>query len=270
MRYYYDSQYSNGGEVSFDRSNQAYEKALSLDPNLIFARGQLITNHVERGELVKAYLDAQALVGNRPEAASAHFTLAYVLRYAGMLEGSTEECDRAVHLDPGNYIFRSCAWAFIYLGKTDRAREFVKLDENSEWARYVQPSILLREGKLAEARMAAKQMPTQARYRRALVEACLGLQPRSELDRLAAAAEQSFPNGDDPEPLYLDGTLFAFAGKMKAAYRSLRNAISQNYCSNDALENDPLLSKLRNQPEFQDLLTAARACQKPLLDLARR
>ena len=35
----------------FQRSNQAYERALKLDPNRIFAVGQLITNRVERGEL---------------------------------------------------------------------------------------------------------------------------------------------------------------------------------------------------------------------------
>jgi len=266
LRYYWDSEYSTGGEQSFDRSNQAYEKALALDPNLIFAKGQLITNNVERGELAKAYFDAQELVRSRPENASAHFTLAYVYRYAGMLNESAQECDLGLGLDPGNFLFRSCAWAFIYLGNTERAREFVKLDENSEWARYVQPYIFLREGKLAEARNAAKVMPTQARYRRTLVEACLGLQPRSELDRFATAAEQSSPSHDDPEPMYSEGTLFAFAGKTKAAYRSLRNAINHNYCSYTALETDPLLSKLRGQPEFQDLVAAARTCQRPILD----
>jgi hypothetical protein len=45
----------------------------------------------------------------------------------------------------------------------------------------------------------------------------------------------------------------------------LRLAIEQNYCSYSALENDPLLDKLRATPEFRDLLKAARLCQEPLL-----
>ena len=59
----------------------------------------------------------------RPENADARFALSYVFRYAGMLEESTQECDTAIALDPGNYVFRSCAWAFAYLGKPERAMD---------------------------------------------------------------------------------------------------------------------------------------------------
>src|SRR5262252_2158796 len=44
LRCYYDADYSDGGEVMFQRSNKAYERALELDPDLIGAAGQLITN----------------------------------------------------------------------------------------------------------------------------------------------------------------------------------------------------------------------------------
>ena len=157
----------------FQRSNEAYERALALDPNLSIAAGQLIANRVERGELGKAYQAAEALVKQRPESAQAHFTLSYVYRYAGMLEQSTRECNAALAIDPGNYTFRSCAWAFMELGETARAKDFVRLDAGSEWAAYVTPSILLREGKIAEAKEAVKQMATAPRYHRDLLEACL-------------------------------------------------------------------------------------------------
>jgi TolB-like protein/Tfp pilus assembly protein PilF len=133
IRYYYDSQYSSGGEETFQKSNSSYERALALDQNLNFAAGQLITNRVERGELAKAYAEARALLKRRPQSAQAHFTLGYVYRYAGMLEDSTLECETALRLDPGNYFFRSCAWAFLYFGDTTNAREFVNLDAGSEW-----------------------------------------------------------------------------------------------------------------------------------------
>ena len=48
LRYYYDSQYSNGGEDSFQRSNAACERALALDPKLILAAAQLVTNKWSR------------------------------------------------------------------------------------------------------------------------------------------------------------------------------------------------------------------------------
>jgi len=174
LRYYFDATYSTGGEPMFQRSNTAYERALARDPNLIFAAGQLITNRVERGELGKAYEEAVALVKRRPESAQAHFTFGYVLRYAGMLEESTRECDTALALDPGNYQFRSCAWAFMELGKFDRAMDFVRLDAGSEWFASVMPSLLLREGKLAEAREAVKHMSAAPPFfHRDLLMACL-------------------------------------------------------------------------------------------------
>src|SRR5260370_13688211 len=85
LRYYYDSQYSNGGEAMFQRSNAALERALALDPNLVSAASTLITNRVERGELAKAYKDAKALVERDPENPAAHFALSCVLHYRGVL-----------------------------------------------------------------------------------------------------------------------------------------------------------------------------------------
>ena len=100
------------------------ERALALDPNLIVAAAQLITNRAERGEIGNAYAEASALVKRRPDSAYAHFALGYVLRYVGLLEESAHECDTALALDRGNYQFRSCAWAFVQLGQPTRAMEF--------------------------------------------------------------------------------------------------------------------------------------------------
>jgi TolB-like protein len=265
IRYYYDSQYSSGGEEAFQKSNADYERALALDPNLVFAAGQLITNRVERGELTKAYQEARILVKQRPESAQAHFTMGYVERYAGMLEDSIRECDAALHLDPGNYFFRSCAWAFLYMGKTQRAWEYVHLDAGSEWANWVTPSILLREGKMSEARDAVTKVLPTPRYHRDLLEAVVGIRPSSELDRMARESTTLVAAGEDSETSYQQGSELAIAGKKDAALHLLRMAIEQNYCSYSALENDPALDKVRASPEFAELLKAARFCQEPLL-----
>jgi len=265
IRYYFDSQYSSGGEDAFQKSNAAFERALILDPNLILAAGQLINHRVEREDLTKAYKEARALVKRRPQGAQAHFTLAYVDRYAGLLEDSSRECDAALRLDPGNYLFRSCAWTFLYMGQPERAREFVQLDAGSEWASWVTVSILIEEGKAKEARDVLKKVPATARYHRDLAEAVLGVRPQPELDRIAQEDTTSLAVGDDPENSYYQGSLLAYAGKKDAAVHMLRLAIEQNYCSYSALKSDPLLDKLRAAPEFAELLKAARSCQQPVL-----
>jgi TolB-like protein len=262
VRSYYDADYSNGGEDMFQRSNKASERALALDPNRIVAAGQLITNRVERGELTKAYEAAQALVKSRPESGQAHFTMSYVLRYAGMQEEAARECNNALEISPGNYYFRSCAWAFMEIGQTQRAMDFVNLDTGSEWAAYVKPSILLREGKLAEARDGVKKISNNPRYHRDLFEACLGMRPSSELDRVASDTETSVLAEPDPEPWYYEGTIMAYCGKPDIALHMINAAVAQNYCSYSALLSDPLLAKMRSSKEFDAVLTAAHECQE--------
>jgi TolB-like protein len=264
VRCYYDADYSDGGEPMFQRSNKACERAMELDPNRIVASGQLIENRVERGELGKAYQAAEALVKRRPDSAQAHFVMSYVYRYAGMLQQAANECNTALALDPGNYGFRSCAWAFMEMGNPQRAADFVRLDAGSEWAAYATPSILLREGKIPETREAVKRMPSTPLYHRDLLESCLQLRPAADLDRMAHEAETSLPTERDVETWYYQGALFAYCGKKQAAFHMLQSAIGQNYCSYENLLSDPLLAKLRTDTGFDKVLSSARGCQEAM------
>jgi serine/threonine protein kinase/tetratricopeptide (TPR) repeat protein len=261
LRYYYDATFSDGGEEMFQHSNTSCQRALGLDPNLIIAASQLITNRVERGELSKAYEEATALVKRRPDSALAHFTLSYVFRYAGMLEDSARECDNALALNPANYQLRSCAWAFMQLGRTERARDFLRLDTGSEWAAWVTPHLLLREGKVNEAREAAKRMSSNPRYHRDLMEACLQPQPPANIDKLVQETEASTLAEADPEEWYHQGALLAYCGKKDAAFHMLGMAIQQNYCSYSNLLSDPLVRNLHSDRKFDEVLTAAHNCR---------
>ncbi len=263
-RYYYDSTYGGGGEQMFQQSNRAYEKALALDPNLVSAASHLITNRVERGDLSHAYDEASDLVRRRPQSADAHFALSYVLRYAGMTEQATQECDKALSLDPGDFGFRSCAFAFLELGKADRALDFVRLDPGSEWAAWLMPSVYLAQGNVAQARQSVKDVGKAQVYHRELLTACTQPQRPPDIDRIAREAENSVMTELDPEQWYRVGALLAYCGQKETALRLLRNAVQQNYCAYSPLLEDPLLKDLRKDTEFNQVLTAASNCQASL------
>jgi serine/threonine protein kinase/tetratricopeptide (TPR) repeat protein len=265
LRYYYDSTFSDGREEMFQQSNSAYERALGLDPNRIVAAGQLIVHRVERGELNKAYAQAQELVHRRPENAPAHFTLSYVSRYAGKLEEAAHECDAALAIDPGNYLFRSCAWVFLELGKLDRVPDYERLDAGSEFAGFVTVNRLLREGKLEEARQAVRRVPINARDHREFLEACLQPASGADLGKLATKTETAVLAEPDPEKWYQEGAIMAFCDKKDIALGMIGRAIQQNYCAYSALQSDPLLGKVRAIAGFGQLLSAARACQNNAL-----
>jgi eukaryotic-like serine/threonine-protein kinase len=264
LRYYYDSAFSNGGEEIFQRSNAAYERALALDPNRELAASNLIVNRVERGELGRAYDAATDLVRRRPQSADAHFALSYVLRYAGMLERATQECNTARSLDPGNFNFRSCAFVFLELGKTDRAMDFVHLDAGSEWAAWATPYVYLAAGNVAQARESAKNVAKASFYHRELLVACTAAQRPADMDRIVREAESSVLTEPDAEEWYTMGALMAYCGQNDAALRLLKAAVQQNYCAYSALLEDPLLKNLRKETAFNDVLTAGSKCQETL------
>ena len=264
QRYYFDSTYGGGGEAMFQRSNAAYERALSLDPNRVAAASNLIVNRVERGELGRAYDAATDLVRRRPQSADAHFALSYVLRYAGMQEKATQECNTARSLDPGNFSFRSCAWAFMELGQTDRAMDFVHLDAGSEWAAWATPYVYLTAGNVMQAREAVKNVAKASFYHRDLLVACTQAQRPGDMDRIVREAESSVMTEPDPEAWYHVGALMAYCGQKDAALRLLKAAVQQNYCAYSALLGDPLLKGLRKETAFNEVLTAASTCQETL------
>jgi TolB-like protein len=264
LRYYYDSMYGGGGEQMFQRSNSAYERALALDPNRELAAGELITNRVSRGELGRAYDAATDLVRRRPQSADAHFALSYVLRYAGMQEKATQECNAARSLDPGNFNFRSCALAFLELGKTDQAMDFVHLDAGTEWAAWLTPYVYLAAGNLTQARESVKYVAKGPFYHRDLLVACTQAQRPPDLDRIVREAEASTLAEPDPEQWYLTGAVMAYCGQKDAALRLLKAAVQQNYCAYSALLEDPLLKDLRKDTAFNEVLTAGSTCQQTL------
>jgi eukaryotic-like serine/threonine-protein kinase len=263
-RYGYDSAYSNGGEVMYQRSNAAFERALLLDPNYIYAAGGLVTNLVDRGELGKAYADAKALVERHPENVEAHFALAYVLRYGGAMEESAHECDTALALDSGNFGLRSCAFTFDQLGNYARAMDFLRLDAGSQWSSSNVIRHYIRDGKLAQARdLSHKQSGSLGA---GVLSACIDapLSPNTaNLAREYAATELADP---DPEVRYEVAPDLLFCGQRELALGLLKSSIGAgHFCAYEGLKNDSVFAPLRGLPEFNQLLTAAKQCQTDFL-----
>ena len=269
LRYYYSAAYGDGGESMLRRSDAATERALALNPNLISASAWLIARQTDTGDTAHAYAQASALVKRRPSSAMAHFALAYVLRYAGLLDDAARECDSALALDPGNYQLRSCSGPFVQLGQTQRAMDFVRLDAGSEYAAMQTAAILLGQGKLAEARQAAQKASPSPLNGRDLTQSCLGPKyatPHSpQCDHAAQKIEAAAQAGSDIEPLYSVGALLSYCGQKDASVRLLKKAVEKNYCAYTALQTDPLLVKLRGTPEYGELLSSAKTCQNKFL-----
>lgn len=270
LRYYYDSQYSSGGEYVFDRASEAYKRAVELDSNYVMGYAHLVRSRVERGNITEAYSEALELVRRRPDNAQAHFTLSYVLRYAGLLNQAAKECDTALSLDPGNYGLRSCAFVFFEQGNTQRATYYLALDAGSDWAINVAPSISLRASDLEDARAAARKMSNPDVWFGDILQSCLGVRPTSELSDLVKSKAVPLLSQRDPEFRYYQGAILAYCGQTELATQLIMSAIQQNYCASAALDYDPLLQRLRLSPEITALRQASIECQRSFLNSLNR
>jgi hypothetical protein len=98
-----------------------------------------------------------------------------------------------------------------------------------------------------------------------VLQSCLDPQQTSQLDRAARKMEADASAYPDAEYRYSFGALLSYCGQKDAALRLLRSALELNYCAYTALQTDPLLVKLRGTPEFNELLSTAKQCQKRFL-----
>jgi TolB-like protein len=256
-RSYYDGQYSDGGMAAIDRAEADHRKALSLDPDLVSSRRGLLVHLTEKGELPAAYLQARDLLARRPDNGDAHFTVSYVLRYAGLLREAARECETARSLDPTNQGLRSCSIAFLLLNDNTRARQFIQLDPGSDWAHSFELSVLLREGKFDEAEKGIRDSD-RAFWR-------LLSTPKADIQReytRLKTVEMGFRDGEVP---YFYAEIAAAIGFDRGALEMLRTAVNRHYCSYPALDNDPLFAGIRATPEFQQIRQSAIQCQQSFL-----
>jgi serine/threonine protein kinase/TolB-like protein len=265
VRYQYDAAYSNGGMEMRNRSNAALERSLSLDPNYIFGSAWLISNHVEQGQLAKAYQDGKALVERHPESAQAHFALAYVLRYGGAMEESGQECDAAMALDAGNYGLRSCAFTFNQLGNYTRAVEFLQMDAGSQWVENNMMRQYLREGKAAQAKEIAEKLKGSLGPGYAMVATCIKNPSSPEIASMGREAVAVRLADPDPEPRYVVAGDLLYCGQKDAAVQLIKSAIAEHYCAYSGLQNDSIWAKMRGTPEFAELVSSAKQCRDGFL-----
>jgi serine/threonine protein kinase len=255
LRYYRDGREAGGGEPKLLQSDRAAERALELDPDSLDAASELALHRSERGDLVRAYREAQDLVRRRPDSAVAHHLLSYVLRYAGVLDEAGRQCDITLSLDP--QVGGSCSATFMEAGNYKRALDFVRKDFSSEWSKAHGVDIFVRQARYQEAlKVGAPKNEWVGSY--TMLLACVQHKPAAEVTALATQVHAD----DDPEVTYFFAGHLAFCGQIDSALRMLDSAVSANYCSYPALENDPLFTNLRGNREFAVIRSRAIACNQ--------
>jgi tetratricopeptide (TPR) repeat protein len=239
-------------EQNLERAEQAFQRALELNPDLSLAHNLYAHLEAERGRAQDAMLrllDRLRTCSNDPELFAG---LVYVCRYCGLLNESAAAYARARSLDPN--ISTTGGHTFLMLGQHELVLEGTADDT---W--FVDSLALAALGRQHEAiarlrRLEQQQLLPLVRAVLTSVRALLESNTDEAVNATRAFAERLV----DPEASYYAARQFAFLGEKEDGLRLLCQAVERGFFSWPTLVSDSWLDPLRRHPDFTRILKAAK------------
>jgi serine/threonine protein kinase len=253
----------SGGAVLYQKAQEAYERALLLDPSLVEPRiymGNLLTN---TGRVEQAVPLLRAALHAHPNSAEAHWELGYAYRFGGMLPESIAEAEQARGFDPEVKINSSALNSYLYMGQYDRFLQSLPAN-NSVYILFYRAFAEYHEKKLQQA---AEDFDSAYKLDPTLLPAQVGKALRYSIAHQNAQGIEFLHKTEttiqergvaDAELIYKVAQAYAVLGDKASALRMLQRSIDGGFFCYPYFLRDPLLDNLRNQPAFQHQMEEAR------------
>ena len=248
-------------EQTNKRVENYYLKALSLNGELLRALGDLARFYTETGSIEKAVELTIKMLDINPNNADNHFSLGYIYRYAGMLNESIQEMEKAVAIDPNNPRFRSLGITYINVGEYEKAFDAFEIDKGSTYAIGWQGTVLFRQGNQEQAmqyfdRVIAKEPEGLWGLYATVIKALIQGNTKEGLYATQKLEQAKF---EDAETWYYATVgFYALLGDRDGCIRTLRRAVDGGYFNYPFMLTDFYLDSMRDDPEFQEILAIAK------------
>ena len=257
-----DAAFKLGGREQYRRAEEAYERALAIEPNLLDAQIFLANLFVDTGKVEQAVPLLRKALQTNDNYAPAHWELGYAYRFAGMLKESAEECERARQLDPFVRANGSLLNTYLYQGQYRKFLESLPIDDSS-FVLFYRGFGEFYEKDFDQASRdfdrAYELDPTlYSGIGKALSDSIH--QRKAEGLNLLHELESDIKQRGvgDPEATYKIAQAYAVLGDPVSATRALRMSVESGFFCLPYLSEDPLLQDLHGMPEFDRILNVAR------------
>ncbi|HKP45023.1 MAG TPA: tetratricopeptide repeat protein, partial [Pyrinomonadaceae bacterium] len=250
------------------KAEQAFARALALDPKLLEARMQMVFIYLTKGEKAKARNEAISLRDEYPNDVGVHFVRGVVARLDSEYERALRSFDRMVRLNPGERVVASYNRARIFMYQKRYDDALAELDRGAE-SEPDHPMIQTFRGRVLYYRGeidAATKIIEQVLERhprmdgiRPILATCLSAQEKHELANQQLTARVKTAAAADHDISYWLASAYLLQGRQVLALEWLETAISlgnENYLW---FESDPNWSDLHADPRFQALMQKIRA-----------
>lgn len=252
-----------GGRAQYSKAQNAYEKAIALNPALIEARIYMANLLTDTGRVEQAVPLLRGVLETNSTHAEAHWELGYAYRFGGMLEESAAESERARHHNPQVKINSSAMNAYLYLGEYDRFLESLPANDSA----YVLFYHGFGEYYQRNREQAARDFDRAYELDPSLLPTDVGKALSYGIHGDSAAAlhllyqtERRILNSGvrDAELLYKVAQAYAVSDDKASALRMLRQSIEGGFFPYPYFQRDPLLGNLLQEAEFGPLMEQAR------------
>jgi len=257
-----DAAFEFGGREQYRRAQAAYERALATQPSQLDAQIFLANLLVDTGKVEQAMPLLRDALKTNPNHADVHWELGYAYRFAGMLNESVAECERARQIDPLVKANGSVLNAYLYLGEYDKFIASLPEVNDSAFVMFYRG---FGEYHQKNWDAAAKDFDRAfdldpslyAQIGKALSDS-ISHRNADGLEILRVAEKKIGERGvGDPEARYKIAQAYSVLGDKAAALRVLRSSVEGGFFAYPYLLTDPLLDPVRNELEFAEILNAS-------------
>jgi len=253
-----------GGRDRYRKAQAAFEKSLSLQPEQIEPQIYVANLLTDTGKVEEAVPLLRRVLQTNPNHAEVHWELGYAYRFAGMLQQSVAECERARGLDPAVKLNTSALNAYLYLGQYDKFLQSIPKDSSAAFNVFYRGFGEYYKGDYENATQdfdrAFELEPSllQAQVGKALSDGMRHREGRG-IELLRETERKIEERGvGDPEASYKIAQASALLGDKASALGILERSITNGFFPYPYLATDPMLNSLRSEPQFALLMQAAR------------
>ena len=252
-----------GGREDYGNAQIAYEKAIALNPALVEPRIYMANLLTDTGRVEQAVPLLRSVLQDSPNNAEAHWELGYAYRFAGMLQESVAECEKARQSNPQVKLNSSAMNSYLYLGEYQKFLQSLPVNDSvyiTFYRGFAEYHLNNREQAARDFDHAFETDPSllPADVGKALSDA-IGHNNVAGLKLLHETEGKIEERGvSDAEGMYKVAQAYAVLGDTSSALHMLSHSIDGGFFCFPYFERDPLLQNLRNEPGFQRLMNQAR------------
>ncbi len=253
-----------GGREQYERAQTAFETAARLNPadprpQILLANMFTDTNRAEQAVPV-----LRQIIKEHPDNALAYWNLSYAYRYGGLLEKAIQTGEQAHAVDPGFVLRTDTPTYYLYTGDYDKFKTNLSPFNNSAFITFYRGFVNYHLREFGQAKRDFDQAyamdsgSLQTQIGRAL-SLGLGDKPADGLKMLRRAESQILRQElYDAEGVYKISQAYAVLGDKPLALRVFRQSVVGGFFCYPYFLTDPLLSNIRREKEFDEILELAR------------